>query len=285
MQYSLLQSRHGNLLVEGQDMIGKLLRIYGEWAETSIELLLPLLPAGGVAVDVGAHIGCFTLPFARAVGPQGRVLAFEPQRRLFQNLCANLLLNDLSWVEPHQCLLAPSAGSTLAPLREIDAFRSANLNRGGVDFLPNLAAPDQATGSDRLLLHSLDEWLIEADRCDLIKLDVSGAEALVLQGMVGTIARHFPYLYIDCGSREQSGLLLPLLQAFQYTVHWHGCPHFRADNPQGMANVTGRHADLNLLCVPQERRNDPEAAALWADLPHAGEWDELTILFPELQFS
>lgn len=49
-------------------------------------------------VDVGANVGCLSLPFARCVGPQGVVLALEPQRRVFYNLCANLLINELLWV-------------------------------------------------------------------------------------------------------------------------------------------------------------------------------------------
>ena len=51
---------------------------------------------GYISLDVGANIGCHTVPFAKLVGESGRVVAFEPQRLVFQNLCANLALNALT---------------------------------------------------------------------------------------------------------------------------------------------------------------------------------------------
>ena len=64
-----------------------------------------LIEPGDVVVDVGADIGALTVPLARAVGPAGRVLAFEPQPTVFQNLCANLALNDLLHVQAFNAAL------------------------------------------------------------------------------------------------------------------------------------------------------------------------------------
>jgi FkbM family methyltransferase len=44
-------------------------------------------------LEVGANIGVFTVPLARFVHPGGRVIAFEPQRIMYQMLCGNLALN------------------------------------------------------------------------------------------------------------------------------------------------------------------------------------------------
>lgn len=54
--------------------------------------LITLRP-GSTVVDVGANIGSFTIFFAAATGPQGRVYSFEPQRKMFQVGTASRLVH------------------------------------------------------------------------------------------------------------------------------------------------------------------------------------------------
>ena len=51
------------------------------------------LRPGSTVVDVGANIGAYSTMFAAATGPKGRIYAFEPQRKMFQVLCANAIVN------------------------------------------------------------------------------------------------------------------------------------------------------------------------------------------------
>lgn len=81
--------------------IGAMLDLYGEFSEDENEIFQQMLRPGMIVVEAGANIGAHTVPMAQRVGPQGRVLAFEPQRSVFQILCANLALNGLEQVEPH----------------------------------------------------------------------------------------------------------------------------------------------------------------------------------------
>jgi len=58
--------RHGTFLFNRNDlMVGRALDLYGEWCESEIHVLTPLLETGSVVVDVGANIGTHSLPFAR----------------------------------------------------------------------------------------------------------------------------------------------------------------------------------------------------------------------------
>ena len=72
------------------DYIGRSLDIYGEFSEGEIEAFSLLVHPGDIVLDVGANIGSHTIWFAQAVGPTGGVMAFEPQRLLFQTLCPTL---------------------------------------------------------------------------------------------------------------------------------------------------------------------------------------------------
>lgn len=79
-------------LLETDTVICESLRATGDYAADEKALLGQLLSESDTVIDVGANVGNHTLFFSQCVGANGRVLAFEPQRFLFQILCANALL-------------------------------------------------------------------------------------------------------------------------------------------------------------------------------------------------
>ena len=121
--------KHGPMMFFANDThIGRSLDLYGELSEPEIELFGQYLRPGMVAVDAGANIGTHTVCFARAVGPTGRVFAFEPQRVLHQILCGNLALNLCRTVVAEHKALGARSGSVLVPvagLRARGEFRRA----------------------------------------------------------------------------------------------------------------------------------------------------------------
>src|SRR5687768_4467549 len=70
----------------------------GEYEPHLTALWNRLAPEGGVAIDVGANVGAHTLSMARAVGPRGQVLAFEPNPPVRAALVHNLSLNGIEHV-------------------------------------------------------------------------------------------------------------------------------------------------------------------------------------------
>ena len=95
----LKHCRHGWMLYSARDQfIGRSLDLYGEFSELECQVFAKLIRPGQTVYDVGANIGAHTLAFARLVGQTGLVAAFEPQRVVFQMLCANVALNGLSRV-------------------------------------------------------------------------------------------------------------------------------------------------------------------------------------------
>jgi hypothetical protein len=123
--YTLLRTRHGPMLVNGNDtVVGRSLLHYGEYGEPVLELLAALPLREGNIIEVGAHSGALTIALATAAPPGTLLTAFEPQRFLFQNLCANLALNGIRNVDamPHGKLglLKVSVGSMT-----LDVFHGA----------------------------------------------------------------------------------------------------------------------------------------------------------------
>ena len=165
--------------------IGPCLEAYGEYSPEETRLFEILLTPGNVVVEVGANIGSLTVPLARIVGPAGRVHAIEPQRPMFQMLCANLALNDLHNVHARQQGLGAAAGVLWVSTPQTGAIA----NFGGI--------PLQPSGQEKVDIVTLDS--LGLDRIDLIKIDVEGMEEQVLRGGVETIRRLRPKLYVENG--------------------------------------------------------------------------------------
>lgn len=146
-----------------------------------------MLRPGDHVLDVGANVGFFTLIAAAAVGPSGRVTALEPVPGNADLLERNLRLNGVGWVDLRRVAAGDRAGEILLGLDHPDspeAGASGHYTRGG--------------GRDamRVPVQAIDEVLADDARLRLVKVDVEGAEPLVLAGMARTLAERPPDAFI-----------------------------------------------------------------------------------------
>jgi FkbM family methyltransferase len=165
----------GDLLaiVDPADLaVGPRLAMDGYWEAWVTAALLRHLRPGMACVDVGAHVGYYTLAMARAVGPEGRVLAVEPYPVSAHRLRQNLALNGFSWVETAQVAASDAAGTA--------TLRVPRCNVGGAS-LHSADKPDYAEECEVPTI-ALDDLLGEWTQLDLVKVDVEGWEGKVWQG-------------------------------------------------------------------------------------------------------
>ena len=88
---------HGLMLYNASDtFIGRSLNLYGEYSIGEFTFLEQVLHLGMVAINFGANIGCLSVFMAQRVAPGDSVIAIEPQRFLFQILCANAAIIGLT---------------------------------------------------------------------------------------------------------------------------------------------------------------------------------------------
>ncbi len=238
---ALKRCRHGAMLYPKADLyVGRSLDLYGEFSEAEARFLAGLLNPGDLAIDAGANIGALTAVMARAVAPGGIVLAFEPQRILFQILCANLSLNEIDNVHPRQAALGAEPGVTRVPF--IDYGRQDNF--GGVSM--------GAAQGEAVRVETIDALRLR--RLALLKADVEGMEAELLQGAAETIGRLRPLLYVEADRKDRLPALFDRLRSLEYRAWLHAPPLFAADNHFGHAeDVFPGIVSINLLCVPRER--------------------------------
>jgi len=152
-----------------------------------------MIPPGSVVFDVGAHIGFFTLWFAKLVGPQGRVVAFEPCPQNTPLLDANVRLNTPRTANVR---VVPAAVG-----REKGTIMLQT--SGGVSTMSRVGGLP-LTGADHLVRTATVECLaldsFTFDRSlqpSHIKIDVEGAELDVLEGARRVLAELRPIVFLE----------------------------------------------------------------------------------------
>ena len=230
------------LVLAGDVYVARSLMVYGEYCPDEARALAQLVKPGMTVIEVGANMGTHTVALARGCAP-GLLYAFEPQHRVFQILCANLALNDIGNVRAYPEASGAEAGWATIP--QVDYAAVGNF--GGVSVEGGAAS---GAGS-AVRMTPIDDLALMA--CDLIKIDVEGWEAEVIQGAAATIAKHRPILYVENDRADKQQALIDLIDGMGYRQYWHTPGLYSPSNFNRVEhNIFGGAASLNMLCLPRE---------------------------------
>jgi len=156
-------------------------------------VLSRLLSKGDVFVDVGAHVGRYTLLASRKVGPRGIVVAIEPVPENYFALIENIRRNKINNI----VALPIAAWSTTTTLEFIvppgrsEATAKERHHFSGLQ-LRGYKIQVKAVDLDTLLLK-----VLKLSKVDAMKIDVEGAEIEVLEGAREVLKRFRPKLVIE----------------------------------------------------------------------------------------
>ncbi len=218
---------------------GALIYYQGYSEPETARFMLRFLRPGMVFFDVGAHIGEYTLLASRRVGPSGEVHAFEPQPSTFALLGNNVEVNDLRNARLNPCVLSDRDGEVDFAVRSEPSLSS---------ILRKVEAPldEDVLGRMKVPSRTLDSYCLECRRWpDLVKIDVEGAELLVLRGAEALLAAppgRAPCLVFEYDEHNYSRFgyefrdIVNVLGRAGYRI-------FRLD-PQGRPQLTNGQADL-----------------------------------------
>jgi len=153
--------------------------------------------------DIGANAGFYTLSFSRLVGIQGQVWAFEPFAENAANILRHTKLNYLQNVVLMQVVVADRTGMV--------GFQATNNNAmGAISEEKQYRVP--AVSLDNLLADQL------VPVPDLIKIDVEGAESLVLEGAKSILDKKKSILFIALHGDEQKQRCQEILESSGYNI-------------------------------------------------------------------
>jgi FkbM family methyltransferase len=161
---------------------------------------------GDTVYDIGANIGYVSLSLSKKVGPTGSVIAFEPLPANIQILRRNIDINDIDNIRLLDYAASDRFGEAVIRTAENPATASLVWHRGD-------------TSASEISIKTVTvDGLVESGELrhpTFVKIDVEGAEGMVLQGMHRTIASAQPVLFVECSELGRE-TVWRMLQGFDY---------------------------------------------------------------------
>jgi len=165
---------------------------------------------GDIVFDIGAYVGDTALWFSKAVGPQGKVYAFEPEPHNFAKLKANLERNNVTNVVPLQLALSENEGE----MQVASGGISSTITQAGTGISVKVTTIDNFVEANTL------------PRVDFMKMDVEGHELKVLTGARETIKTFKPSMALSAYHRGDDLINIPSFLVTtnpQYTFYLRHC--------------------------------------------------------------
>ncbi len=211
-RFRFCTTAHGRFIASVNDQhIGWVLSQGRHWEEELVQYGLEVIRPGSVVIDIGANMGTHTIPWASKAG---RVYAFEPQRLIFQQLCANLILNDIQNVYPIHAALGHNNGAAHldAIIPAVAGFSPERpLTYQLTDYPINYGGARLGSGGEEVEMCTLDSYHLS--NVSLIKVDVEGAEPLVFYGAQETIRANRPVIIYE--KREDRKITSQMIQTLK----------------------------------------------------------------------
>ncbi len=245
---------HGHRMLFGPTSECYLDMTQGTWEPGVTHLFETFLERGMVVVDVGAHIGYFSLIAARRVGPVGKVYAFEPAPENYALLVKNIELNGYRNIMPVRYAVANYEGDATYFLHPDSVAHSLHAQTFGK---PHGTIDVKVTTLDRFF--AAQGW----PPVHLVKLDIEGAEPAALEGMAELLRRtrgiHLIVEFIPHILRRASiepRKFLHTLRDLGFIVHAVADRGGLQEVDEDLANVPGLRTEL--WCEKRASRIDGE---------------------------
>jgi len=187
-----------------------------------------LVRPGMTVYDLGANIGYLTLLFARAVGEDGRVVAFEPLPGNLERLAEHIGRNSFA----ERVTVVPAAVADRQGRRRFYVRTSSAM--GKLEGAAGRSLQDE----ESIMVHAidLDSYVGNSrDRPpDVIKIDIEGGEVLALPGMRRTLREVRPAILLEIHGPEAARAVWQELGKASYALHQLERPYPPLSNPDGL---------------------------------------------------
>lgn len=220
----------------------------GDFEPEVMAYFLRTIKPGMVIFDVGANIGYFTTVLANLAGKDGAVHAFEPSLREFKSVSKTIKKNGQNNVVLNQTALSEKTGRVTMNIAKTE-------NMAALNTMGNITHPAAHEGDFQKIevpLDTIDNYVVNKDlkRLDLIKIDVEGAELMVLKGAEKTLKKYGPQIICEFSDLTTKGFGYQAKEIFEWLVQ-KGYRAYRINNQGDILIEPGKeHYDYdNLLFI------------------------------------
>jgi FkbM family methyltransferase len=193
--FEIVSTMYGNFLINEFDYIGEHIKRRENWEPHLYEFYSQILTKDDVCVDAGANLGYHAIQFGNL---SKRVYAFEPQPMVFNQLCANILFNDLNDVIiPNRLGLGEEPTTKQMWAIENEKFENGVWNWGGrgIEHEQSAYTSDEVREHDQIKVVPLDSFNFTS--VNLFKMDIQGYEWYALQGAKQFLNNNKPVILLE----------------------------------------------------------------------------------------
>jgi FkbM family methyltransferase len=249
--YTLGEKRYLRLLASSFQKLYKTGRLGVDYQD--IYFLKNLIRPGDQCIDIGAHLGYFTLEMSRLTGNNGHVYAIEPMSKFFNTLKAMVENRGMKNITLYQYAMGAETEFVemgIPRVNNVKKFAYARVIKSST-FL-------EYVESEQVKNVYGDELFRLLPRVDFIKCDVEGLELSVFRSFVEIIRRHQPIVLCELGDPQDRIRLMEVLAPFSYSLYYLENKKLKSlDAKSETRPVSHNHyfipakriADLNLLII------------------------------------
>ena len=193
--FEIVQTNNGNFLINENDVIGNFIKNYGCWENHLQTIYSKLIKPNSVCIDAGANLGYHSVQFGKL---SKTIYSFEPQSLIYNQLCANILFNDLdNTIHPIKKGLGdkPSIKQMWSISKENFGNNIYNWGGRGIEHEYATHNSEETREEDLIEIITIDS--LNLKQLDFIKIDIQGYEYYAFVGAEETLAKFKPIIFLE----------------------------------------------------------------------------------------
>ncbi|MES1225754.1 MAG: FkbM family methyltransferase [Bacteroidota bacterium] len=179
-----------------------------------IYFLKEIIEPGSYCVDIGAHLGYFTIELSRLATGSGKVIAIEPMTKFNEVLRSEIKKEKRDNVDVLQVALGGDSEYV-----EMGIPRVNHMKKFAYARVMKASAYLEYTETEKIKNESGDALFKNLPRLDFIKCDVEGLEVPVFKSMMETLEKHYPVLLCELADKQERIKLYEMLMFIGYQVY------------------------------------------------------------------